>query len=171
MEYHAVPFGSRLRYRKKEARARLRATRPGALKPEAATARTMKDQVYHQLGKHARSHWWQRHRRHVVSDRLARLGVRRDGKSRVLEIGCGVGSECDFLSSYGPVTGVELSEVGLEYCRDCDYASLEHGDLNSYEPPPGQFDLLVDFNVLYHQWVEDPVAVLGRLREGLVPGG
>lgn len=132
----------------------------------------MKDDVYHQYAKTLDpQHWWVSHRRAIFADWLARKGVHPDGKRRVLEIGCGAGVEYDFLQSYGPVTGVELSPIGAAYCRETGYAELLEQDLNTTELGQERFDLAVDFHVLYHRWVNDPGAVLKRICNALRPGG
>jgi SAM-dependent methyltransferase len=132
----------------------------------------MKEAVYHQYAVTLNGqHWWVEHRRAVFRHWLGQLGVVADGSRRVLEIGSGVGTEFEFFSSFGPVTGVELSTVGASYARQRGYAELICADLNQVDLPEGAFDLVADFHVLYHQWVRDPARVLRRLSRSLRPGG
>lgn len=131
----------------------------------------MKEGVYHQYARLLENHWWTRNRRRLVDRLLRGRKVLPDGSRRVLEIGAGSGTECEYLRSYGQVTAVELSKVGAEYCRGRGYQEVVEGDLNQYQPEAETFDLVVDFNVLYHRWIEDPVLVLSRLCTGLRPGG
>ena len=131
----------------------------------------MNEGVYHQYARVMDEHWWTRARRRQVMSLLSRSGFAPDGARRVLEIGCGSGTEHAFLSQYGPVTGVEISSVGLEYCRERGYERLLQVDLNAYDPAAASFDLIVDFHVLYHSWVEEPRRVLEKLRVALVPDG
>jgi SAM-dependent methyltransferase len=131
----------------------------------------MRDVVYKQYAASFESHWWTDHRRAVISGWLAKVGVRPDGSHPVLEIGSGAGTEHRFWSGFGPVTGVEISQVGLDFCRQRGYSRLIEGDLNVVELPREQFDIAVDFHVLYHEWVKDPRAVLVKMRESLKPGG
>lgn len=131
----------------------------------------MQEGVYHQYALTLETHWWTEHRRKLVERYLSELGVERDGSRSVLEIGCGAGTEHAFLSGYGPVTGIEISESGLRYCRERGYAELIAGDLNEVQLPPASADIAVDFHVLYHAWVRDPASVLARMRDALKPGG
>lgn len=131
----------------------------------------MHDAVYHQFARTLETHWWSDHRRKLFAGWLAELGISPDGSRSVLEIGCGAGTEHGFLGQYGPVTGVELSETGLGYCRQRPYAELIAADLNTVELPRERFDLAVDFHVLYHAWVKEPGDVLSRVRDSLRPGG
>lgn len=131
----------------------------------------MRDGVYHQYARIMEEHWWTRNRRHLVDRLLARIGVVADGTRKVLEIGAGAGTEFSYLSRFGPVTAVELSPVGAAYCRKQGYEEVLEANLNDYRPAPGVYDVVVDFNVLYHKWVEDPQRVLSQLREGLRPDG
>lgn len=132
----------------------------------------MKEAVYHQYAESLQQgHWWVEHRRRIVGRWLAQIGVEPDGSRSVLELGSGVGVELDFFQGYGSVTGVELSSVGAEYCRQRGYAQLIEGDLNTVSLPEASFDLAADFHVLYHQWVSDPADVLRRVHSALRPGG
>lgn len=131
----------------------------------------MRDVVYKQYAASFESHWWTDHRRAVVSRWLADVGIQPDGTHPVLEIGSGAGTEHRYFSTFGPVTGVEISPVGLEFCRQRGYAHLIAGDLNEVELPREQFDVAADFHVLYHEWVKDPAAVLVKMRQSLKPGG
>lgn len=131
----------------------------------------MRDAVYHQYARTLGTHWWTDHRHRLVSRWLKELGVVTDGSHPILEIGCGVGTEHNFLRQYGEVTGVEISEIGLTYCRQQPYAELLAADLNTIEFPAERFDIVVDFHVLYHEWVRVPAEVLKRMRLALRPGG
>lgn len=132
----------------------------------------MKDEVYHQYAQTLNAgHWWVAHRRAIFANWLKEQGVHADRSRSVLEIGSGSGVEHDFLSEYGPVTGIELSPVGVGYCRDRGYAELLHEDLNASNLGREKYDLAVDFHVLTHAWVHDPSAALKRMGESLRPGG
>ncbi len=131
----------------------------------------MREVVYRQYAEAFDTHWWADHRRRVVTRWLALAGVAPDASHPVLEIGSGAGTDHAFWRQFGPVTGVEISKTGLAFCQSRGYAQLIEGDLNQLEFPSESFDLAVDFHVLYHEWVKDPVAVLRRMRRALKPGG
>jgi SAM-dependent methyltransferase len=131
----------------------------------------VRDVVYRQYAEAFETHWWSEHRRIVVSRELEKRGFIADGKHRVLEIGCGAGTEHRYLSRFGPVTGVEINPAGLKFCQERGYATLIEGDLNLLDLPKSSCDLAIDFHVLYHEWVKDPRAVLERIHGALEPGG
>jgi SAM-dependent methyltransferase len=131
----------------------------------------VKEAVYHQYATTLRGHWWVEHRRAVFRHWLGELGLAADGSRRVLELGSGVGAEFDYLNELGPVTGIEISPVGVDYCKQRGYAQLIAGDLNDVGLAAGTFDVVVDFHVIYHQWVHEPADVLRRAHEALKPGG
>lgn len=131
----------------------------------------MRDAVYLQFARTLDTHWWARHRRALVARLLDVRGVDADGSREVLEIGSGAGTEHAFLRRYGRVTGIEVHETGLDFCRQRGYAQLIEQDLNEVEWPAERFDLAADFHVLYHTWVRDPARILSRVRRALRPGG
>ncbi len=131
----------------------------------------MHDDVYHQYARVLDEHWWTANRRQLATWALRAAGIEPGAGLRILELGSGVGVEHDFLAQYGSLTGVEISPVGLGYCKERGYDQLIAADLNDYRPTPSSFDLIVDFHVLYHEWIREPVEVLRHLRAGLAPGG
>ena len=50
-------------------------------------------------------------------------------------------------------------------------ANLLAGDPNELDLPREQFDLAVDFHVLYHEWVREPGVVLRKIHASLRPNG
>lgn len=131
----------------------------------------MHDDVYHQYARVLSEHWWTKNRRELTRWALSEAGIEPGAGLRILELGSGVGAEFEFLSEYGTVTGVEISPVGLKYCEQCGYEKLINADLNDFVPELGSYDLIVDFHVLYHEWIKAPRDVLSKLRTGLKPGG
>lgn len=131
----------------------------------------MRDAVYHQYARAFDTHWWADHRRKLITRWLTQLGVTADGSRAVLEIGSGAGTEHAYLHQYGKVTGIDINETALSYCRERGYSRLLAADLNTVDFSIDQFDLAVDFHVLYHEWVREPVEVLKRIRLALRPGG
>lgn len=132
----------------------------------------MREEVYHQYARQlSDDHWWVNHRRRVFSHWLRRCGVDADGTRDVLEFGSGVGTEFSYLQQFGPVTGIELNPVGAGYCQKLGYAQLHNSDLNHCDFGKAAYDMVVDFHVLYHNWILSPRDVLRRAYSALRPGG
>jgi len=129
--------------------------------------------LYQQLSEIEDSHWWFVHRRRLAADWLRRIGF--SGGERALDVGCGTGGNMAFLEHYCPCrTGIDISPDALKYCRDRfpDDEFVE-GDTNRLGElfPAESFDLITDFNVLYHRWITSEEAVLRQMRGLLRPGG
>ncbi|MFP8962483.1 class I SAM-dependent methyltransferase [Streptomyces nanhaiensis] len=84
--------------------------------------------------------------------------IRPEDGRRVLDLGCGTGSESVYLAQRGfEVVGVDYSGVALERARalarskgvsgNCRFL---HGDISSYPVPgvSGSFDVILDFGAL-----------------------
>lgn len=92
----------------------------------------------------------------------------------VLDLGCGLGYHCRWAVEAGAksVTGVDLSERML-----AEAASRSPGlpiryvraDLETYAPAKGAYDLV--FSSLAVHYLADFGAFVGRVRDGLKPGG
>lgn len=101
---------------------------------------------------------------------------RWEGK-RVLEIGCGIGTESvNFARAGALLTCVELSERSLEICEQrfdvyglsADFVLANAEELDEHLNPQS-FDLVFSFGVLHH--TPNPAAALTCLRQYLAPGG
>ncbi|MCA9655102.1 MAG: class I SAM-dependent methyltransferase [Myxococcales bacterium] len=102
------------------------------------------------------------------------------GPCRVLEVGCGTGTNALWLSARGfEVTGVDLSSRAIDQalrkaqgCEGGERVSLQVADFLHGELPPGAFDLVFDRGV-FHVFDEaaDRLRFAERVATVLEPGG
>jgi SAM-dependent methyltransferase len=107
---------------------------------------------------------------------LAEIGGLQPG--RALDAGCGHGAEAIWLASAGwRVTAVDFSVTALEHARSTSRAlgadiagriDWVEGDLGTWAPPPGVFDLV---SCLYVHVAGSVGAMVARLGSGVAPGG
>jgi SAM-dependent methyltransferase len=93
---------------------------------------------------------------------------------RVLDLGCGAGQLSLHLAEAGAaeVIGLDVSERMLELARAQNAhprISYQQAPMESAAFPPARFDLVVSSLALHY--VEDYVALVGRIGQWLVPGG
>jgi 2-polyprenyl-3-methyl-5-hydroxy-6-metoxy-1,4-benzoquinol methylase len=98
---------------------------------------------------------------------------------RVLEIGCGIGTDTiNFARAGAKVTAVDLSPKSLEIARErADVFGLAdsidfrcaNGEELSASVPLEPYDLIYSFGVIHHS--PHPDRILGELRRYLKPGG
>ena len=95
-----------------------------------------------------------------------------------LDAGCGHGSEAIWLAASGwQVTAVDFSTTALDFGRSTAHAAgaevaerIEwvEGDLGTWTPPPGRYDLV---SCLYVHVAGSVVEMVRRLGAGVAPGG
>jgi SAM-dependent methyltransferase len=124
--------------------------------------------AYRQFVELEESHFWFIGRRNIFFHLLDReLHGRTD--LRLLEIGCGAGGMLRPLSKYGDVTGVDISEELMAFCRSRGFERVAVG--SGYELPiaPRSMDVIALFDTIEH--IPDDGRVLQQCRTALRPGG
>jgi SAM-dependent methyltransferase len=120
-----------------------------------------------------RTHWWFQGRRGLYLPLLSRvLEQDRGGPPtdlRVLDMGCGTGGFLPALERYGTVTGMEMEEGALAWCREKGATRLAAGRGDALPVPDGRMDLMCLFDVIEH--APDDAQVLAEARRVLAPGG
>lgn len=106
-------------------------------------------------------HWWFVGMRRIAEALLApSLG----GPLRILDAGCGTGGALRWLARYGRVWGVDWSADALAYCQQRGLTRVCRGSVLALPYPDASFDLLTNFDVLYHRGVPGDVKALRELR-------
>jgi SAM-dependent methyltransferase len=87
----------------------------------------------------------------------------------ILDAGCGTGINLDYLAEFGNVTGADISEDAIEFCRKRGKSSVLRMDLTSLALPGDRFDLVTVLDVIEH--IEDDEAALREAVRVTKPGG
>jgi len=106
----------------------------------------------------------------VALDRLGMIRPHLRGRMKVLDVGSGGGEFAYLLQSLGhEVTGVEPNRGYAGFAAGQYGLDIRRGMLDEVDLEPGGWDLVTVWHVLEH--MEDPAAVLRKLRGALRPGG
>jgi ubiquinone/menaquinone biosynthesis C-methylase UbiE len=113
-------------------------------------------------------YWWFVARRQLAVEIVAReIGGR--GGLRLLDVGCGTGSNLAAFSELAEASGIDMSTEALTYCRE---RGVERVALSAVERLPfadASFDVVTAMDMLEH--TDDDLAALAELRRVLKPGG
>lgn len=105
----------------------------------------------------------------VALDRLEKIRPHLRGRMKVLDVGSGGGEFAYLLQSLGhEVTGVEPNRGYAGFAAARYGLDIRRGMLDEVELEAGGWDLVTVWHVLEH--MEDPAAVLRKLRGALRPG-
>jgi SAM-dependent methyltransferase len=128
----------------------------------------MQAELYEKYREAERTHWWFVARRAIFEELLdEQTGPTPDG--RVLDVGTGTGAALEYLTRYGPATGLDMDPEVV------DWARAEHGlDVRCATVPPlpfddAEFSLVTALDVLEH--VDDDRGLASELHRVLRPGG
>ena len=121
---------------------------------------------------HLETHlWWFESRRSIIMY-LIRNIIKPQRKLKILDIGCGTGSEIDFFTEFGEITGIDSSKEAINLClkRGLEKKVIE-ANAEKLSFPDEIFDLILCLDVLEHiQYPEFAIAEISRLlkKEGFV---
>lgn len=102
---------------------------------------------------------------------LVRFATAGRPEARILDCGCGTGSNLDLLARFGRAYGFDLSETGVLIGRNAGRKQLARGSVAAVPFSSGSFDLVTSFDVLYALDEKEEGAALSEMRRLLRPGG
>ena len=125
--------------------------------------------VFDRMAEIDNEHWWFAARRDIIAsliERQAKLGRRL----RILEVGCGTGSNLALLQRYGDVDAIEPDDPARALATSRSGVPVKGGLLpDGVKLEDSAYDLIVLLDVLEH--IPDDEATLAALRSKLAPDG
>lgn len=104
-----------------------------------------------------------------VNSALLEQYLEKKTHNMILDAGCGTGAAFHYLSQFGDVVGVDISDEALKFSRTIGI--VKKSDIIDLPFRSGQFDLVVCLDVLYHRWVGDYRKALQEFFRVLKPNG
>lgn len=103
----------------------------------------------------------------AVLSEISRAGIQRPA---ILELGCGTGWMTSVLGMFGPATGIDLSDKGIEFARS-SFLNAEYMrcDIQNIDCLERRFDVVVSHEVIEH--LEDQARHVRVSWDHLRPGG
>jgi SAM-dependent methyltransferase len=117
-----------------------------------------------------RSHFWFRGFRWFMQPFLARASA-GTARPRILDCGCGTGSNLTMLEPYGEVYGFDLTWRGLQFAHDHGRRRIAQASIDAIPFATGSFDMVTSFDV--YQTLPDQVErqAAREMARILKPGG
>ena len=112
-----------------------------------------------------KNHWWNSSRRKLLSQFYLFL---LDKNQKILEIGCGAGSNLSMLSNFGNVRGIEMEEKSRNSAKLIN-KNIEPGSLPDDIKLTEKASLICMLDVLEH--IEEDIKSLQKINELLFDGG
>jgi len=124
--------------------------------------------VYDRMASIDAEHWWFVARRRIVAALIGRFAPRP--AMRLLEVGCGTGSNLAMLSRFGHVEAIEPDDGARAIAAGRSGIAIRGGLLpDGVDLPDAGYDMILLLDVLEH--IGDDAATLRLLRRKLAPGG
>jgi SAM-dependent methyltransferase len=128
------------------------------------------DRLLEATARAEREHFWFRGFRKFVRPLLDEV-ARDDRRLRILDCGCGTGTNLLMLRRHGAAVGVDITWSGLAYARSRGERHVARASAMALPFSEGQFDLVTSFDVLYTFDDEMEREALNEMYRVLRPGG
>ena len=117
-------------------------------------------------------HWWYRALGDMVVRDLRRMGLAHPN-FKILDAGCGTGGMLERLRRHFPgalLQGMDFSPKAVASTRARGFPEVREANVNQLPFETASMDVIISLDVLYHQAVDEPLALAGCHRV-LKPGG
>jgi len=140
-----------------------------AVTSETQLPREMMEHTYPILFEVEGTHWWYIGRRRIMAFFLREIVERLGRRPRIADVGCGTGANLLLLQEFGDVTGIDISDDALSFCRERGLDNVRLGSAEELPLDDGSIDLLTAFDVVEH--LDDDAAGLREFHRVLKPDG
>jgi len=123
---------------------------------------------YGNIFEHQDSYWWYKGMA-AINTALLKKYLPKNKKLKILDAGCGSGAALLYLSKFGEVIGVDVSDEALKFAQK--RGKVKKGNISSLPFKDASFDVIACLDVLYHAWVKDDKQALLEIKRVLKPGG
>src|SRR3989344_89356 len=103
--------------------------------------------------------WWYRAQRNITEVLLDKFFV---GTGKVLDAGCGTGFNLIFLKKFGEISGVDISDDAIKFCKKRNL-NIKKSSIENLPFKNNFFDLITSFDVIYHKGVIDDQNAINEL--------
>lgn len=117
-----------------------------------------------------RSHFWFRGFRWFVTPLVTRAVAGRAG-ARILDCGCGTGTNLSLLDTFGETYGLDLTWRGLAYAHAQGRRRIAQASVGDIPYASGAFDLVTSFDVFQTLPSEVEQSAVREMARVLKPGG
>lgn len=116
-------------------------------------------------------HWWYLGMETIIHSLLERW-VGAYAPLKILDAGCGTGAAMTtYLAQYGQVTGVDLYQQALDFCRLRHATRIARASILDLPFAAASFELVTSFDVLYERAVPNDLTALREFARVLTVGG
>ena len=130
----------------------------------------MKASEYEMMSKLEQTHWWFVGKQALVKSQLEGLDLKKDRRTKLLDVGCGTGLTLPALRGFGSAYGMEKSSLAIQLIKKENPPSVIQADAKEHLPFREEvFTVVTCLDVLEH--VDDDFFLLKELLRVCRPGG
>ncbi len=128
----------------------------------------MNTQDYLEQKKSDDLYFWYKARKNLIDYLLNKKLKNFSKKRKILDIGCGTGTELNVLKKYGQVTALDMDITALNIIKK-ENCNIVEGNIENIELAKENYDCICCFDILEH--INNDEKVLKKIYSALKPGG
>jgi len=129
----------------------------------------MNVEEYEKMYNQENTYWWFQGRKQILFKMIRHYDLLKNGRARVLDIGCGTGLILQGISGESYAIGVDFSSKALSFCEKRNLENLVRGDVRDLPIATSSVDLVLALDLLEH--IEDDKGLMNEIRRVLKPEG
>ena len=129
----------------------------------------MQKEEYEKMYHFEKEYWWFSGKRFLVKNCLKKFF--RKENLKILDVGCGTGLNMKMMSKFGDVSGVDVAEEALGFCKKRGLSNVKESEVEKLDFEDKSFDVVTALDVLYHKNVKDDIKAMKEIGRVLKPNG
>jgi len=129
----------------------------------------MNFEEYEKMYSQENTYWWFQGRKKILFKMMERFELLRNGKAKVLDVGCGTGLILEKISNRSFAVGIDFSSQALSFCKQRGLKNLIKGNVQDLPIRDSSVDLVLALDLLEH--IEDDKGLIKEIQRTLKPDG
>ena len=110
----------------------------------------MEENEYQKMYELEEKYWWHVGRQDIIFSQIEKLLDSKNKSVDILDVGCGTGINFKILNRFGKVTGIDNSQLAINFCQKRGIKDVLKGEAEKLPLTDNSYDLVCAFDLIEH---------------------